>query len=188
MKEWFKVKSFKSMPAALKDQAKALAWECFMSWRSEKERLEEKDKYYAAPFAHLIAMEKKRVIGRTDLFKREIVFDGKKITIGAVGGVCTAMDRRERGVASAMLEISMSEMKRQKCDIAFLTTDVNNPYMVQLYAKFGFAVLRRKYTFLGKSGKRYEERDGMLAPVRSKSIFNRIMRSRKVLDLMGSSF
>jgi predicted acetyltransferase len=186
--EWFKIKSYRSLPNVFKDQSKALSWECFMSWRSEEERAEEKDKYYATPCAHILAIENHKLIGKITLFKRSLDYGDKRIILGGVGGVCVAKEKRERGVATSMLERSIIELKKQNCDVAFLTTDVDKPYMVGLYAKVGFAVLRKNYTFLGKSGKRYTENDGMIAPVKSKQKFDYIMKSKKILDLGNSSF
>jgi predicted acetyltransferase len=186
--KWFNIKSYHSLPAAFKNQSKALSWECFMSWRSDKERAEERDKYYAKPCAHILAIENQKLIGKTTLFKRRIDYGDKSIILGGVGGVCVTKEKREKGIATTMLEEAMKELRKQKCDVAFLTTDVDNPYMVLLYAKVGFAVLRKNYTLIGKSGKRYIENDSMIAPVKSKSKFNYIMKGKKVLDLMGSSF
>jgi hypothetical protein len=55
--------------------------------------------------------------------------------------------------------------------------------MLELYSQVGFIPLGKPYSYLGKSGKRYVEYDGMIAPVKSKNRFDLVMKSEEVLDI-----
>jgi hypothetical protein len=57
------------------------------------------------------------------------------------------------------------------------------PEITLLYKKFGFVIMKQPYTFLGKSGKRYTEKDGMIAQCISKSKFNLILKGKETIDI-----
>lgn len=69
------------------------------------------------------------------------------------------------------------------CDIAYLCTNVEKEWMVRFYKKAGFVRLMRGHTYTGKSGKRYTEFDGMIAPVCSAEKFQRISMIKKPFDI-----
>lgn len=87
------------------------------------------------------------------------------------------------GVATALLKKAIEELTAQNCDVAYLCTDLHNPAMVKLYTKVGFVPLNKPYTYLGRSGKRYTETDGMVAPLQSKEKFDLIVSGKETLDL-----
>ncbi len=70
------------------------------------------------------------------------------------------------------------EVKRQVDAI-----DMESLWMVRFYEKAGFVRLPRGHTYSGKSGKRYSENDGMIAPVSSIEKFQRIITSEKLFDI-----
>jgi predicted GNAT family N-acyltransferase len=150
---------------------------------SKKERKENKDEYCGKGYAHFLAIEKGNVISSVELFKRNIRYKGKNISLGGLGGVCTTKKRRNRGIATLLMKKGMDDFKKQKFDIAFLGTNIKNPKLVRLYNNIGFVVMKQPRVSTGKSGKRYVEKDGMIAPIKSRSKLNLILKSKEILDI-----
>ena len=177
--KWFRIESHKKPPKKFELQATKLFYESFR----RQHTAEDDDKYCSEPFLNLLAIEKNSVIGAARLFKREIAYGGRKIILGGIGEVCTREDKRRRGVATGITKRAMEELKSQKCDIAYLCTNIGEEWKVKLYGKFGFVPLGRPYTYLGKSGKRYTDIDGMIAPLKSREKFLLILNGKEILDL-----
>ncbi len=142
---------------------------------------EQEDKYFSPPKAWLLVFEGDQIIGRILLHKREIAFDGRKVVLGGIGGVCTHRDKRRQGIATVMLKKAMEILKGWGCDIAYLCT--NPKKTSSLYSKVGFVPLNKPYTYYGRSGKLYEDSDGMIAPVNSTELFEEIIHSQQKLHL-----
>lgn len=151
----------------------------FMGWKPEDMEMQ-RDRWSSLPFGYVLGYVGSELIGTVNLIKRDIIFNGKKIILGGIGGVCVHKSHRKKGYSKALLKIAMSELKKEKCDIAFLDTELNN-----FYEKFGFCKLPSKYVAIGKSGKQYFDDSGMIAPVSSKSVFNFVFKSNLVFDLCG---
>jgi len=139
------------------------------------------EKYFSTPSAWVVAYEDGAVVGTVFLHKRTLQFKGKKVLLGGIGGVCTHKRMRKRGTATKMLTKGMKVLSDWKCDIAFLCTDLRR--YSKYYAKFGFAALNKPYNFYGRSGKFYEEMDGMIAPVTSPEKCKNILGSKNKLYL-----
>lgn len=181
----FKVELFYNLPEEIKVQVDELLDMCFgvKSGQSPQRLVEKKDKFFTIPIAYLLAIENNLVIGVIELYKREISYLEEKIILGGFGGVCTAKNKRRRGVATALLKKGMRELKSQSCDIAYLCTDVDDPGMLTIYSQVGFTPLNKPYTYLGKSGKRYTEEDGLIAPVKSKDKYNFVVEGKEIFNI-----
>lgn len=171
------------LPKQYKRKVSMLLYRCFRAGRSSRQRAVGRDQYCDNPFAYILALEKKTLKGVVLLYKKNIKHGGKSIILGGIGGVCTKKKERKRGIATSLLKRAMQCLKSEGCDVAYLCTDVKNPENVRLYGKLGFVKLDKPYTYLGKSGKRYTERNGMVAPVRSRAKFNLIRKGKETLDL-----
>jgi len=181
----FKVELFYNLPEEIKVQVDELLDMCFgvKSGQSPQRLVEKKDKFFTIPIAYLLAIENNLVIGVIELYKREISYLEEKIILGGFGGVCTAKNKRRRGVATALLKKGMRELKSQSCDIAYLCTDVDDPGMLTIYSQVGFTPLNKPYTYLGKSGKRYTEEDSLIAPVKSKDKYNFVVEGKEIFNI-----
>jgi len=181
----FKVELFYNLPEEIKVQVDELLDMCFgvKSGQSPQRLVEKKDKFFTIPIAYLLVIENNLVIGVIELYKREISYLEEKIILGGFGGVCTAKNKRRRGVATALLKKGMRELKSQSCDIAYLCTDVDDPGMLTIYSQVGFTPLNKPYTYLGKSGKRYTEEDGLIAPVKSKDKYNFVVEGKEIFNI-----
>ncbi len=129
-------------------------------------------------FKYLLAMDSDQVIGGATLLKRQL---SQGITLGGIGGVWTRRDRQGQGVAHKVLDSAVECLKDAGCDVAFLSIDIESTKRV--YEKVGFIMLEKEYTFLGRSGKRYFEKNGMLAPILSQDIFGSIISDNQPLDI-----
>ena len=115
------------------------------------------------------------------LFQRKCVLEETGYHLGGIGGVFTVKSYRRRGIAVRMLHLGMLGLKELGADVAYLCTDMGN--LSELYWSFGFRHMVQGHTYLGKSGKRYTEKDGMMAPVNSVNIFMSLMRSKLPIDI-----
>lgn len=182
---------YKTIPQRLTDKVKHLDKICFpWIFQTQKARAEHKDKFTPSlkdQIGHVCAFENDKLICRVILYKRKIEFEGQPLILGGIGGVCTIPEKRRQGLATKLLKMAMTELKKSACDIAYLCADVSNPGMIKLYQKVGFTLLVRTHIFYGQSGKRYKDNDAMVAPVKSKAIFQEIMGSKKILNIgMGN--
>jgi predicted GNAT family N-acyltransferase len=152
--------------------------------RSKKEKSVHNDKYcsYGDIKKWILVLEKDDIIGVTAIFCREILFNNKKIYLGGIGKVRVRDDKRRMGIASAMMSEAIKQLKIVNSDIAYLCTDMQS-FLVKFYEKYDFEKMNQSYTFLSKSGKRYTENEGMIAPINSKKIFEEIMEDKKAFDI-----
>lgn len=130
----------------------------------------------------IIILENDEVIGTTAIFSRQIVFDKQETLLGGVGKVRVRDDKRKMGLASQMMDEAIKQLNLINSDIAYLCTDTNS-FLVRFYEKYGFTKMDKPYTYLSRSGKKYTEQDGMLAPIKSKQAYDKIMQSSEPLDL-----
>ena len=131
----------------------------------------------------VLAFQNNEMIGKIAIFSREITFKNQIIILGGIGKVKVRDDQRKKGIATKMMNAAMEELHKINCDVAFLCTDISNQFLVSFYNKFGFTLLNKNYTYLSKSGARYIEPDGMLAPVKSLELFGAILMDEDALDI-----
>lgn len=157
---------------------------CFHRDRSPEKQAEHDDRFSGKKDIDkaIVAIENGQIIGCITTLKRTITFEGENIVLGGIGAVCTHPDKRRMGISSALLAASKVELQKAGADIAYLCTDVDEEGQ-WLYSKIGFVPLRRSHTYLGPSGQRYFDDDGMIAPINSPEVFKRVMASREPFDI-----
>ena len=64
-----------------------------------------------------------------------------------------------------------------------LCADAFSLKALEFYEKFKFRRLLQTHTYLGKSGTRYTDTDGLLAPVCSRKVFNQIFLNSTPFDI-----
>lgn len=183
----FHIRTYKILPDEIKLQVDTIDKESF-SWvaaLSPREFISHKDKFcsHNDRIGYIVVQEKNEVIGAVSVLRRSIILDGIPMKLGGIGGLCTRKDKRKNGIGTLLLTRAMDELRRAGCDIAYLCTDISKDWMVRFYQKAGFIRLKQGHTYTGKSGKRYTEFDGMIAPVCSIEKFQRVITSEKVLDI-----
>lgn len=132
---------------------------------------------------YILAWEKDKLIGETRVFKRTILFNSQKVVLGGIGSVATHPDFRKQGIATKMVKKGMDLLKKEGCAVAYICADAHSLKALEFYESFGFRRLLRNHIYLGKSGKRYIDTDGLLAPVTSRKLFNHILATTTPFDI-----
>jgi predicted N-acetyltransferase YhbS len=154
---------------------------------TEEARREMYDRFHGDDgIGYILAHADAELIGAIKLSRRTIPFAGSTIRLGGLGGVATREDWRRRGVASATTALAMDVLRQHGCDIAYLCTDIEK--LGPLYGKVGFVALGRPHTYLGASGKRYTDDDGMIALVNSRAIFEEVLAAQGPFDIGGGNW
>lgn len=182
----FTIEIFDSLSADLDEKVKRYRKQAHLTDKpplTAKEEAKHNDKYCSLHdrLKQLLAYEKDEIIGGTILYKRVIPYNGQDILLGGIGGVWTRKDKRRQGAARMHLKKGMQILNNEKCDIVYLCTDITR--LSPLYEAHGFKHLKNGHTYLGASGKRYLDKDGMIAPLRSKLLFNQILTDKKPFDI-----
>ncbi len=149
--------------------------------RTPKLLAEEEEKFYSQPKAWLLVFEKDQIIGTTALHQRKVKFNNKDIVLGGIGRVCVRKDQRRQGIANQMLQEAVETLRKWDCDMAFLCANVKESG--DLYTQVGFIPLNKPYTYSGRSGKLYEESNGLIAAINSFEIFEEVLHSARKLHL-----
>lgn len=157
-----------------KESILKLQKECF----SDVDRQSIEEDFIAESFARIFALTGQEIVGILRLFKRDIIFSGKKIILGGLGGACVTENSRRRGVATKMLKKGLEILKKEKCDIACLNVDLEKR-AYKLYEKVGFKLMKRKISFENGKGKIKFDTGTMFIPVCSKQIYDFVMKSKK---------
>ncbi len=182
-----KITFYKKLPPSLQSRVKLFDRECFpWIYETESRLREHRDKFSPSikdRIGYVCAMENNKLSGMIIVMRRNIVFEKFPIILGGIACVCVCPEKRKQGLATKLLTEAINELKRVGCDIAYLCTDVEDAGYLKLYGSFGFKVLGRPQTFLGKSGKRYIANDAMIAPINSKEIFERVITGKEDLDI-----
>jgi ribosomal protein S18 acetylase RimI-like enzyme len=162
-------------------QVKQLLSQCFsVAGLSDDQRHERADRFcsQADTWRHVLGLNATdTVVGFATVYRRQIKRNGATVVLGGLGAVCTDPAWRHQGIASAVSAAAVEEMKRAKCDIAYLCAAVDDPGIVRLYGQCGFVPLRRPHTFFGRSGRLYEDNDAMIAPICNPVVYNEVLTS-----------
>lgn len=180
------IQTYTSLPEELAETASRMrhnAQDTSRLAKSEIERDTFEDRFFIRhnPIYQLIARENSEIVGGIKLFKKPIFFRKEALLLGGIGGVWVRSDMRRKGIATILVSEGMDLLKKEKCDIAYLCTTIN--VHGPLYAKVGFVPLKKQHTYTGKSGKRYSDTDGMIAPVCSPKMVGKIINSMESFDI-----
>lgn len=181
------IKKYSDLSPILKKQYEKLKKECF-GWVNKltpEQLIEHNDKFCSRQdkFLYIFAIQDGIVIGQMVLLKRKITYMDKNLLLGGIGGVGVTRNKRRLGTATALLKAAFVELKKAECDIAYLCYDTKQSGLLKLYGQIGFIPLGKPHTYTGVSGKRYIENDGMIAPINSLDIFNKIVADKKPFDI-----
>ena len=142
--------------------------------------------FFAKPDFVLVAYFKNIVVGLVNIYLREIAFNGKKLKIGGIGGMVAGKKFRHQGIATRLLEDCIKLMKKSGAKVSFLSTDIKQ--LGKLYRHVGFVHLNRPYFFLDKNGVERQAEGGMISPIVSKDIYNKIFKSNEKIFVGKSDF
>lgn len=155
-------------------EIKILHAECFADVSHE----EIEEDFIAKSFACIIAYKNGAVVGTLRLFKRLNDFEGRKFTLGGLGGVCVTQKERGQGIASKMCQGGLIKLKEEGCDVACLNVDLIKK-VYGLYEKLGFKFMEREFSFTNSKGVKKYDTGTMFIPLNSKEVYDLIMRSKE---------
>ncbi len=148
-------------------------------------KAEIENNFYVQPDTHLFLYLRDKLVGAASITFRNIQLENQNIKIAGFGGLAIAKQHRGKGYAKLIIQKRLDVAKNEAADIAFLNTDIKK--LGELFEKFGFKKIPSSYSFISKSGNRVKENDGMIAPVNSQKIFDKIMNSDKPLFIGKSN-
>lgn len=180
------IKVYDCLPDDLREAARALARVSFKEPdETADQRAERHDRF--APqgdvVKEIVALGDGVVVGLAVAYRRQIRFAGWPIILGGIGDVCVDPDYRRQGIATRLTLAALDELKWVGCDVAYLCARLDQPGLTELYARVGFTRLQHGHTYLGGSGRRYVDQDGMIAPVLSQQLFEAIMVQPEPFDI-----
>jgi predicted N-acetyltransferase YhbS len=181
-----KIQSYDSLPESLSTAAWALSRASFAApERTPEQQAEHRDRFCNMhdSIKWIVALDGDEVVGLTIVYRRTIRFAGWPMTLGGLGDVCVDPRYRRRGIALRLVGAALDELKWAGCDVAYLCARLDKPGLTELYSQAGFVRLRHGHTFLGASGQRYIDDDGMVAPVLSQKFFEAIMVQPEPFDI-----
>ena len=181
-----KIQVYDELPEPLRSAARALERASFRDPdATDQQRAEERDRFtgYVDAVKRIVAVRDGEVVGLAVAYQREIRFAGWPVRLGGIGDVCVAPEYRRQGIATRLTLAALDELKWVGCDVAYLCARLDKPGLTELYGRAGFRRLEHGHTYLGASGRRYVDQDGMIAPVLSQQLFEAIMRQPEPFDI-----
>jgi ribosomal protein S18 acetylase RimI-like enzyme len=181
------IQVYNELPEPLRDAARALARASFRDPdATDEERAENRDRFSAHgdAFKLIVAVSGgDEVVGFAVAYRRTIRFAGWPITLGGIGDVCVAPECRRQGLATRLTLAAIDELRWAGCDVAYLCAALEKPGLTELYERAGFRRLQYGHTYLGASGRRYLDHDGMIAPILLPQLFEAILRQPEPFDI-----
>jgi len=91
----------------------------------------------------LVARDGGRLVSTVQIFDRAINLDGQSVPMGGIGSVFTLDEYRHKGVASALMRLSVDTMIHEGFEVSLLFAD-----RLTFYNQFGWREVERKFSAL----------------------------------------
>jgi predicted N-acetyltransferase YhbS len=91
----------------------------------------------------LVARDAGRIVSSVQIFDRKVNLDGQAVPMGGIGSVYTLEEYRKRGVASALMRLSVETMAREGFEVSLLFAE-----RLKFYSGFGWKSVTRTFTLL----------------------------------------
>ena len=180
------VQAYDELPEPLWSAAWALELASFPDPdESDEEREERMDRFpvYGDAFKWIVAVRDGEVVGLTVAFRRAIRFASWPVTLSGISDMCVTPEYRRQGIAKRLTVAVMDGLKSAGCDVAYLNAVLDEPGVPELYGRAGFRRLEHGHTYVGASGRRYLDHDGMIAPMRSRQPCAAILGQPEPFDI-----
>jgi len=92
----------------------------------------------------LVARDGGRLVSTVQIFDRAINLDGQSVPMGGIGSVFTLDEYRHKGVASALMRLSVETMIGEGFEVSLLFAE-----RLTFYNQFGWREVERKFSILG---------------------------------------
>jgi predicted N-acetyltransferase YhbS len=105
----------------------------------------------------LVARDGGRLVSTVQIFDRATNLDGHAVPMGGIGSVFTLEEYRHKGVASALMRLSVDTMIREGFEVSLLFAE-----RLTFYNQFGWREVDRKFSILaGGAGLKPANSDGL---------------------------
>jgi ribosomal protein S18 acetylase RimI-like enzyme len=159
---------------------KELQKECF----SHVSREEVEDCFIAEGFGWIFAYENGLIVGQVELHDRTVLFEGRQVSLGGLGGTCVTAAARNRGVAKAIVKKGLEILRHEKKnDVACLNADVEHYPGGGLYHQLGFRLMKRKVSFEDVYEETRYDIGELFIPLCSQETYDFIMESDRTFHL-----
>lgn len=153
-----------------------LAIQCFTDVTAE----EVEEDFCRPPIARVLAYAGGDLVAGAEVFKRVVEYAGKMVAVGGFGPF-TREDLRGQGIGTQVCRTAMDYLREQGCAIAFLSIgaeDEPGPFYARLrfYERLGFRRLPGPFVYANVRGELKEEGGGLIAPLGSAELFERVLR------------
>jgi GNAT superfamily N-acetyltransferase len=91
----------------------------------------------------LVARDGGRLVSTVQIFDRAVNLDGQSVPMGGIGSVFTLKEYRHKGVAMALMRLSVDTMIRESFEVSLLFAE-----RLTFYNQFGWRELDRKFSIL----------------------------------------
>jgi len=91
----------------------------------------------------LVARDGGRLVSTVQIFDRAINLDGQAVPMGGIGSVFTLKEYRHKGVASALMRLSLGTMVREGFEVSLLFAE-----RLTFYNQFGWREVERQFSIL----------------------------------------
>jgi predicted N-acetyltransferase YhbS len=162
-----------------KERIKELQKECFSHVSHE----EIQQCFIAEGFGWIFAYENGLIVGQVELHSRTVLFEGKQVSLGGLGGTCVTAAERNRGIAKALVKKGLEILGHEKSDVACLNANIEHHPNGGLYHQLGFRVMKRKISFDDVYGKTRYDIGELFIPLCSQEAYDFIMKSDKTFHL-----
>ncbi len=163
---------FSSQSQALKE----LQQICFSEVTDE----EAENDFYHPPVRQLLAYMGQELIGWAGIHITRQKYQNTEIKIGGYG-ICVHPNWQNQGIASKMVRQIIDYLKQENCEIGFLSADPTNKAADKLHRKFSFVPLSQNFSWTNSQGELKTDNDGMIAPLNSPQLFERVLEGKEPL-------
>jgi GNAT superfamily N-acetyltransferase len=94
----------------------------------------------------LVVRDGGRLVSTVQIFDRAINLEGQSVPMGGIGSVFTLEEYRHKGVASALMRLSVDTMVREGFEVSLLFAE-----RLTFYNQFGWRELDRKFSILASA-------------------------------------
>src|ERR1700689_5182737 len=91
----------------------------------------------------LVARDGGRLVSTVQIFDRAVNLEGQSVPMGGIGSVFTLEEYRHKGVASALMRLSVDTMMREGFEVSLLFAE-----RLTFYNQFGWREVERKFSIL----------------------------------------
>jgi len=154
--------------------------ECF----SRVSRKEIEECFFAKGFGWIFASEDGVIVGQVELHGRTVLFEGKQVSLGGLGGTCVTAVARNRDIAKTIVKKGLEILRHEKkSDVACLNADIEHHPNGGLYHQLGFRLMKRKVSLEDAYGKTRYDNGELFIPLCSQETYEFIMKSDRTFHL-----